>query len=283
MDLPMAERLIFLLAGLLTLAATVLAYCQLRTRRDWYGSASTHLAALAVVLEVVLLVLRAVDQRGALLAGLFESLLVLTAAFGGTYLVLGVFLRQGWFRLVMLALVLAMLCLTGWAAQPARQVHEMVSRPWAIAHGLAMALSGTTILVGAGAAIVYLMGRARLKKKELARVVGVMPNLQRLERLNVWALTAGFVLLTLGLVCGAGMAALRSGSLGLGFADWALDPKTVTIIAAWALAALALAGQRLRLCSSRVTAYMTLAVLVLMMLALASGLLWQTVHDFAAA
>jgi len=279
----MAERLVFLLAGLLTLSAAVLAYGQLRTGRGWYGSASTHLVALAVVAEVVLLVLRALDQQGTPLAGLFESLLVLTAAFGGAYLVLGMLLKQGWFRAVMLALVFGMLCLTGWAAQPTRQVHEVVTRPWAIAHGLAMALSGAAILVGSGAAIVYLASRARLKKKELARVVGVMPNLQRLERTNSWALAAGFVLLTLGLVSGAVMAAVRSRSLGLGFADWAGDAKTVTILAAWALAALSLAGRRLRVCSGRVTAYMTLVVLVLLVLALACGLLWQSVHDFGMA
>jgi len=278
-ELPIAERVKFICIILLYLAAGVTSVLQLRRGGEKYQRLMTHFISLAVVLEAVLLIFRAVAVKGVPLTGLFESMIVLTLVLGLTYLVFGIFIRQVWFGVVMSWVIFGMIILTAMTARPEGQVNELARRPWAWAHGLAMALAEATILFAAATGFIYLVGRRRLKHKDIGKVIGVVPNIEKLEKMNHGALVIGFILLSVGLVSGVGMAALGSSLLEMEFVDWIMDPKMIGIICAWLLIGIALVGRQFHWLKSKVIAGMTIVVLGLLLAALVSNVLVGSSHD----
>lgn len=279
-DLPNTERFLFLGALLVYLAAALVATVRLResTPRQLI---LTHLIGLGVVFETALLVFRAGQAHALPLTNRFESLVLLSVAFGVTYLVLGVFFRQTWFAAGMSWLLLGLALLTSFTAQPLEPAPAIVRRPWVVAHALAMISGEAALLVGAVAAGLFLLARRRLKDKRPMSSLDAVPNLQKLERLNLQALRVAFVLLSLGLVAGLGMAALKGRQLHLSPADWVGDPRTLCFLAAWIAVALALAGQFWPRYTARLTAWTTLAAFVLLLGSLVSGRFLPTAHEFS--
>ena len=157
----------------------------------------------------------------------------------------------------------------------------MESRPWAIAHGLAMALGSAMILLAAAVAYIYLLGQRRLKQKDLAKVFGMVPNLQKLQNMYLFALRASFVLLGLGLFSGIGMAALPSVRQEIPIHEWITDPRILGAAGVWVLVALTLLGRRLNLLKLKTTVYLTFLTLLLLLVGLASRAMFQGAHEFS--
>ena len=279
LELPIAELVKFICIILLYLAAAICSLLQSRKGGEKYHRLMTHFISLAVVLEAVLLIFRAVAVKAVPLTGLLESMIVLTLVFGLTYLVLGIFIRQVWFSTVMAWMIFGMIILTAVAAKPAALAHEVAKMSWAWAHGLAMAMGEATILFAAATALLYLVGRRRLKHKDIGKVLGIVPNFQKLEKMNLWALGIGFILLSLGLVSGIGMAALRSSMLEIEFIDWITDPKMICIICGWLLIGLTLRGRQVRWLKSKIIASMTIIALAVLLLAFVSNVFIGSRHD----
>jgi ABC-type uncharacterized transport system permease subunit len=280
--LPAPEMAIFLFVITLYLAATIVGVIQLLAAGERYGRLLMPLVCLAIVLEAIILIFRAVAIKGVPLTGLFESMIILTIVFGLIYLFFSIAIEQVWFGSVMAWVILAMILMAGTVAEPASEPHAVAATPWAIAHGIAMILGGASVTFATASAFLYLLGTHRLKHKKVMQVLGRVPNIEKLQRLNLYGIKAGFVLITIGLISGLGLASLRLATLGISIVEWLTDGKVVCMAAAWILLAVVLLLHRLVLLKDRARAYVTIAAFVLVLFAiLGVTILGATKHDFA--
>ena len=218
----------------LFLAAAILGILQLPAGGEKLKRFLLPLVSLAVTLEAVMLIFRAVAIKAVPLTGLFESMIVLTIVFGLIYLFISIAIQQVWFGSVMVWVIFGLIILAAIVAEPASQAQAAAATPWAIAHGIAMILSGAAAMLATASAVLYLLGRRKLKQKKVLQVLGMVPNIERLERMNLFGLKACFVLMTFGLASGIGLAA-TSASLNMTAFDWLTDAKIVLITLAWLL------------------------------------------------
>lgn len=278
LELPVPEIIIFGAVVVLFLAAAIAGVLQLLAGGEKYKRFLPPLISLAVTLEAVILILRAVSLAAIPLTGLFESMIVLTVVFGLVYLLLSSAIRQVWFGSIMAWIIFAMILMAGTVAKPASEAHEAAATPWAIGHGIAMILGGASIMFATASAFLYLLGRGKLKRKEIIQVLGRVPNIEKLEHMNLFGARISFALLTIGLISGLGLASV----LGTGITGWLADGKVVCIIAAWILLGMILLLNRMLLLKGKARAYMTIVVFVLLLFAiLGATVLGVTQHNFS--
>jgi len=263
-DLPATEAIVLALAVLVHAAAGVIAALQLLKRNRQYGPLLLPLVVAALVLEAILLVLRGASIRAFPLTGLFESLIVLALVFGVLYLLLRSAVEQVWFGSVMVWVILGIVVMAALVAKPASRPHEVAATPWAVAHGSAMILATASVVFAAANSALYLLGSYRLKHKGIMQVLGRIPNMETLNRMHRIGVRVGFVLLTLGVISGLGLASL----VGPGIARWLADGKVICIIGAWGLLGTILVLGRFNLLKVKVRAYVTMVALGLLLVAI---------------
>jgi len=276
--LPGRETALFVSVVVIYTAAGIVGVVQLLSRGEKYRRFLSPLVCLAVVLEAVLLIFRAVTLRALPLTGLFESMIVLTIVFALIYLFFSIAVQQVWFGSIMTWVILAMVLMAGVVAAPASRPSALASRPWAVAHGVAMVLAGASTAFATSTAVLYLLGRRKLKRKEVMQVLGRVPNIEKLEQMNLFAVRVAFVLITMGLASGLGLTSM----LQTGLFAWLADPKVVSTIAAWGLLGSILVLNRLLLLKANMRAGMTVAAFLLVLFAiLGVAVLHVTKHDFS--
>ncbi|MHC4486356.1 MAG: cytochrome c biogenesis protein CcsA [Planctomycetota bacterium] len=281
LGLPMPEIIVFLLAVLIHLAAAIVGILQLLADGRKYKRFLSPLISLAVALEVVILIFRAVALKAIPLTGLFESMIVLTIVFGLIYLFFSIAIAQVWFGSVMAWVILTMILMAGIVAKPASEPHEVAATPWAIAHGIAMILGGASIIFATASAFLSLLGSGKLKRKKIVQVLGKVPNIEKLEHMTLFGLRAGFVLLTIGLISGLGLAVLKSAALEMNVLDWLTDAKIVLIIAVWVLLGIILMLRYTVVLKGKTIAYMTMVAFILILFAIVGTTIFcGTTHDF---
>ncbi len=263
-DLSASEIVVFAVAVAAHAAAGVAAALQLAQSRRRYAALLVPLVLAAVLLDVLLLGLRGVSIRAVPLTGLFESLIVLALVFGVLYLSLKSTIDQVWFGAVMVWVILGMVLVAAFVAKPAARPQQLAATPWAVAHASAMILASASVVFAAANSALYLLGSYRLKHNGIMQVLGRIPNMETLARMNRLGVRLGFVLLSMGVVGGLGLVSLQ----GTGIIKWLTDGKVVCIIAAWGLLGATLILDRLRLLKVKERAYVTLAVFGLILLAI---------------
>jgi ABC-type uncharacterized transport system permease subunit len=178
----------------------------------------------------------------------------------------------------MVWVTLVVVLLAGVVAKPTSEPHPVAATPWAIAHGVAMILGGAAVMLATVSALLHLLSSHKLKQKQVLQVLGRVPNMQKLEQMTLFGLRAGFVLTTVGMISGVGLILL----LGAGLLGWLTDPKVLCITAAWALLGMMLVLNHCSLLKSRVRAYITVVVFLLVLFAiLGVAILGVTRHDFS--
>jgi ABC-type uncharacterized transport system permease subunit len=276
--LPTREIALFVSVVMIYLAAGIVGVVQLLPRGEKYRRLLMPLVCLAVVLEAVLLIFRAVTLRAVPLTGLFESMIVLTIVFALIYLFFSIAVQQVWFGSIMTWVILVMVLMAGIVAAPASEPYALASTPWAVAHGVAMVLAGASIAFATSTAVLYLLGRRKLKRKEVMQVLGRVPNIEKLEQMNLLAVRVAFVLTTIGLASGLGLTSM----LRTGLVAWLADPKVVSTIAAWGLLGAILVLNRRLLLKANMRAGMTFAAFLLVLFAiLGVAVLGVTKHNFS--
>jgi ABC-type uncharacterized transport system permease subunit len=239
------------------------------------------LVALAITLEAVILISRAMAIKAVPLTGLFESMIVLTIVFGLIYLFLSIAIHRVWFASVMVWIMLLLVLMSGIVAEPASQAHEESSTPWAIAHAIAMILSGASAMLAAASALLYLFAQRKLKQKKLLGVLGKVPNIEKLERMNLLGLKSCFVLMTFGLASGIGLAATTS-SLNMTALDWLTDAKIVLIAVVWLLLGTIMVLWKTAKLKKKTIAHVTLVAFALILFAIVgTSIFCGTEHNFA--
>lgn len=275
--------IILILATAMYFIAAIVGIIQLRGGLAKYRHLMQPVVCLAIVFQAVILIFRAVAIKAIPLTGLFESMIVLTIVFGLIYLFLSMAIRQVWFSSIMVWVILAMV-LTSWVvARPAAESAAVAATPWAIAHGIAMILGEASVTFATACAFLYLLGSYKLKHKKIMQVLGKVPNIEKLESMNLSGIRIGFILITIGLISGLGMAVMRLAVLGISISQWLTDGKVLCIIAAWIMLALILVSNKLLLLKSKARVFLTILAFVLILFAiLGAGISGLTHHDFSA-
>jgi ABC-type uncharacterized transport system permease subunit len=263
-DLSTSETVVLALVVAAHGAAAVAAGLQLHKNHRQYGALLVPLVVAAVVLDVALLGLRGISIRGVPLTGLFESLLVLAAVSGVLYLLLRSAVEQVWFGAVMVWAMLGMVLVGAAVARPAARPEDLAATPWAVAHAAAMILASAAVVFAAANSGLYLLGSYRLKHHGIMQVLGRIPNMETLARMNRLGVRIGFVLLTMGIIGGLGLVSAQ----GTGIAHWLTDVKVICIIAAWGLLGMLLVLDRLRLLRVKTCGYVTIVAFGLLFLAM---------------
>lgn len=229
-----------------------------------FGTVLSPLVLAAVVLDAMMLGLRAVSLGAIPLTGLFESLLLLAFVLGILYLLLRPTVDQVWFGCVMVWVILGMVLMAALVAKPAARPEAVAATPWALAHATAMILASASIMFAAASSVLYLLGSHRLKRKKIVLVLGRIPNMETLAHMNRTAIRVGFILLLLGVASGLCLAVLR----GPGIIPWLMDVKVICIILAWSLLGAILLLDRFHLLKVKVRAYATLVAFGLILVAI---------------
>ena len=262
-DLPVSEGILLLMLVAVHAAAGTLVTLQLLRRHRKHESRLVVCIVTAVALDAVLLTLRATSIRAVPLTGLFDSLIVLSLVFGVLYLLIKPGVEQVWFSSVMVWTILGMVIAAALVARPAVRLQDVARTPWAVAHAGFMILATASIVFAAANSALYLLGSYRLKHKAISQVLGRIPNMETLARMNRLGTWIGFVLLTVGIVTG-----LRLSSLDIGVARWLADSKVICIIVAWGLLGAAMILDRLGVLRIKVRAYVTIAAFALIIVAI---------------
>ena len=280
LNLPIPELIIFSFTLVLYLAASIVGILQLRSGGERYKRFLLPLVCLAITLEAVLLIFRAVAIKAVPLTGIYESMIVLTIVFGIIYLFVGTAIQQVWFGSIMVWVILGLIILAASVAEPASAAHIAASTPWAIVHGFSMILSGAAAMLATACAVLYLLGRKKLKQKKVLQVLGKVPNLEKLEQINLFGLKACFVLMTFGLASGIGLAA-TSASLNMTAYDWLTDPKIVLITVVWLLLGFIMVLWYTVKLREKIIAYVTLVTFALILFAVVgTSVFCGSDHDF---
>jgi ABC-type uncharacterized transport system permease subunit len=281
-DLPYPEMAVFILVIVTCFAATAVGILQLITEGEKLRRSLLALVSLAVTLEAVILIFRAVAIKAVPLTGLFESMIVLTLVFGLIFLFLSVAIHRVWFSSVMVWVMLLLILMAGIVAEPASQAHAAASTPWAIAHAIAMILSGASAMLATASAVLYLFAERKLKQKNLLHVLGKVPNIEKLEHLNLLGLKSCFVLMTFGLASGVGLAA-TSASLNMTAIDWLTDAKIILVAVVWLLLGTIILLWKTVKLKEKTIAHVTLVAFALILFAVVGTSVFRgTGHNFAA-
>lgn len=277
LKLPLPELVVFASAIAAYAGAAVAGVLQLLAGGEKSKRFPVPLVALAVTLEAVVLIFRAVEIKAVPLTGSFESMIVLSIVFGLTYLFLSIAIHKVWFSSVMVWVMLVLVLLAAVVARPASQALEMASTPWAIAHAVSMILAGASAMLATASAVLYLYSRRKLKRKDLLGILGKVPNVEKLERMNLLGVKLCFILLTFGLVSGIGLSI----SLKWATRAWLTDPKIVLIEIVWLLLGVILVLWKTVKLKEKTIAQMTLVAFALILFAVVGTKVFcGTGHDF---
>lgn len=94
-------------------------------------------------------------------------------------------------------------------------------------HLLCSWLSYAAFLIASVAGALFLAQERQLKQKRMGLLFHRLPSLETLDRLNFWAVGAGFTLLSCGLACGFWGSWILRGRW------WSWDPKELLTVALW--------------------------------------------------
>ena len=233
--LPLPERVLFFGILISSIASAILGHVQLVREGIRIRHLLIAFVAFMISLAALLLVFRAVSIQAFPLTGIFESMIILLIGLGITFLFLSAFLQHIWFASAMAWVFLVLVLLAAVVARPAATLQEEARTPWIIVHAFSMITAGTMIVFSTVMAVLYLLCAHRLKYKQISALFGKMPNLEKLESLNLLGLQFSFVAMSFGLVTGIGLALVKSDSLHMTLQDWLTDSKIVMILLGWLL------------------------------------------------
>jgi ABC-type transport system involved in cytochrome c biogenesis permease subunit len=198
-------------------------------RRD--NHATYLLLLLAFLLHTTAMLLRGFRLDRCPVTNLYEATIFILWTAVAAYLLvglwsrlrfLGAFASPGLFAIGVFALMPSL--------DTPHGVRPELPAVWTSLHAALMSLSYGAFGLSAVAAIMYLTQERNLKFHKLQAIFSLMPPIQRLEAAVGRLLTAGFILLTIGLLLGvAGLAHIQNPHSYRG------DPKIIWSIGVWLL------------------------------------------------
>ena len=280
-DLPLSEIIAFVFALAFFFAAGCLGALQLARPGEKYRFNLSNFISLGVLSQAMLLTFRAAEAAAIPLTGLFDAMIVLTILLAAAYMLLGMVFRQVYFGSIMSWFILALMIIMIFIAEPVSVNRTIAGKHYAVIHGLAMILAETLVLLATASAWLYIVGSKRLKQKKISRVLGIVPNLGKLQSFTVFSLWIAFCCMTVGVISGIVMSILDSKREGLNFMGWFFDYRFLVLNSFWLWLLIMLCLQRFRLIKTRKFSYMTIVTFIVTVLLLAAAMLTtEGMHDF---
>jgi len=134
-------------------------------------------------------------------------------------------------------LALLMLIVSGGLHGEARELPPILQSNWFWFHTMLAFMSYAAFAIACGVAVIYLLQRHFLKKKNLGPLFRRLPSLETLDEISYRALSAGFPLLTAAIISGAIWSEQAAGSY------WTWDPKQTWSFVTWLVYAALLHGR----------------------------------------
>lgn len=282
LQLPIIERMAFIAVLIISLVSSVVAILRLTSDKKVYNCLLRFFVIVETVIVSCVFSNRAVAIGGVPLTSIFESMLFISIVFGISILVLSFKFDQIWFSCVMTWFITAVLLLAGFVATDHSTLQSEAQTLWVIVHSVFMALSGTAILLAGATAALYLMTRRSLKKKQINNLFGKMPNIEKLQRLNVLTVQLAFGFLTVGLICGVALAVIKAEQFEITAAQWISDSKTVLMLSSWVLLGVLLGFRSVFFVRPRIVSIVTLLVCFLIVFGIVgTSIFCDSEHDFA--
>lgn len=190
-------------------------------RRSRTSQLATQLFVFAgLVAQTLYLLNRAQETKlPPLLSSTHDWLLVLSWLAVISYLTLTLFDRDLAVGVFLLPIVLMCVVATYFVSQ-APAAHLDALRGWKMLHASLLVLGMLGVIVGLVLSLMYLFQQRRLRRREVLVEGFGVPNLERLARLNRWAILIAVPMLTFGFATGVGLGFVgRTDQSGFSFTD----------------------------------------------------------------
>jgi ABC-type transport system involved in cytochrome c biogenesis permease subunit len=198
--------IVFYVAVGLYLLAAILGWWYVRTGSEAASRGARGLAALGLAIHAAFLILWGVGHSRFPAYAPFEAFALLLACAVLGYLMLGDSLRLR----ALAAFVLPLIAFAGLVIAlvvPAEAAARTTARSlWLPLHAVTALLGAADFLVAFAVAVMYLVQQRQLKRKSVGPLMGRMPSLDTLDRLNYQAIALGMPIFTLTLVSGIVLA-----------------------------------------------------------------------------
>ncbi len=195
------------------------------------------LTAVGLVFHTLALITRGVSAGHMPVVGAYESLVLISWSMTLVYHVLESFTRIRAIGLYVMPVVLVLLAVALTRYKTPVGLGPALRGDVVVLHVLVMAVAVGCLYVAGGAAIIYLIEQAQLKRRHAGGVLGRLPSLGALDKLIYHATLLGLPFLTMGMISGV----IRAVTYGV--PHWWVDPLVVLALAVWAVYGLLLWGR----------------------------------------
>ena len=224
-----ASVIFFWLAFLLYGAAFAVFLYHLFSRRETLNSVGFGLVVAGLACQTGALLLRGVDAGRLPVVGAYESLNMVAWSIVVVYLLLELFTRIKAIGLYVMPVVLVLLTVALVSYKAPAGLTPALRSDIVVLHVIVMFVAIGCLYVAGGAAIIYLVEEALLRRHKLGGVLGRLPSLATLEKLIYHATLLGLPFLTMGMVAGI----IRAETFNV--PHWWIDPMVLLSLGAWAV------------------------------------------------
>ena len=207
------------------------------TQRPGLNRLGLVVAAVALVFQTAALIARGVSAGHFPFVGAYESLILVSWAIALVWHVLESFTKIKAVGLYVMPVVLVLLTLALVEYQAPRALVPALKSDVVILHVAVMLVAIGCLYVSGGAALIYLVEEALLRRRRPGGVLGRLPSLATLDRLIYHATLLGLPFLTMGMAAGV----IRAETFSV--PRWWIDPMVLLSAAAWAVYVVLLAGR----------------------------------------
>ncbi len=232
-------------------------------RPQWSVRSATVVARCLGTLHAIYLILSAITFEHVPVANVWESFTFIAFAITAVYLVLEWWLEDQATGVFLLVPALFFQVLSSAFLSQTREVDPILQSSWFGIHVTAALIGYAACAVSAVYGLLYVLLYRALKGTKVGLLFQRLPNLEVLGRLNVSAMTFGWMCLALAIVVGSAWA---RGLADRGELEGNLlaDPKFLTTVVVWVLYSLCLGGRYLLKWPGRRLAWISVAAFVLM-------------------
>jgi ABC-type transport system involved in cytochrome c biogenesis permease subunit len=247
------------LAYLLYAAAFAVFLIGFFTQRPWANRLGIVVAAAGLVAQTLGLIFRGVSAGHFPFSGLYESMVLVAWAIVLVWHVLESFTKIKAVGLYVMPVVLVLLTVALVSYDPPAGLGPALRSDVVIVHVVVMLVAIGCLYVAGGAAIIYLIEEALLRRRKPDGVLGRLPSLAALDRLIYHATLLGLPFLTMGMAAGV----IRAETFKV--PGWPTDPMVLLSAAAWAVYLALIAGRVRGDWSGRSVSWLAVAGLVLLL------------------
>jgi HemX protein len=253
-----ASVILIWLAYLLYAAAFAVFLIGFFTQRPWMNRAGIIVAAVGLVAQTLGLIFRGVSAGHFPFVGIYESMVLVSWAIVLVWHVLESFTKIKAVGLYVMPVVLVLLTIALVKYDPPRGMAPALRSDIVIVHVSVMLVAIGCLYVAGGAAIIYLIEEALLRRRKTGGVLGRLPSLASLDRLIYHATLLGLPFLTMGMAAGV----IRAETFKV--PGWPTDPMVLLSAAAWAVYLVLIAGRVRGEWSGRTVSWLAVAGLILL-------------------